>query len=94
MSTTTSGSSSDTANPMVSDFNAIPGPEEVVMPSAPPKDAPRAAPIAAISSSAWNARTPNRLCFDNSCSTSEAGVIGYAPRNNGRPARCPAASSP
>ena len=34
------------------------------------------APTAAISSSAWNVRTPNRLCLASSCRMSEAGVIG------------------
>ena len=40
-----------------------PGPDVVVTPSAPPNDAPSAAPMPAISSSAWNVRTPNRLCL-------------------------------
>ena len=35
-STTRSGSSRETANPMVSDFSAMPGPEVVVTPSEPP----------------------------------------------------------
>src|SRR3954463_13741751 len=35
-STTTSGSSSDTARPIVSDFRATPGPEVVVTASEPP----------------------------------------------------------
>ena len=52
------------------------GPEVVVTPSAPPNDAPSAAPTPAISSSAWNVRTPKRLCLDSSCRMSEAGVIG------------------
>ena len=56
--------------------------------------APSAAPIPAISSSAWNVRTPNRLCLLNSCRMSEAGVIGYAPKNNGNPARRDAAINP
>ena len=47
-----------------------------------------------ISSSAWNVRTPNCLCFDSSWRMSEAGVIGYVPRNNGRPLRIDAATSP
>ena len=37
------------------------GPGRAVSPSAPPKDAPIAAPIAAISSSAWNVLTPKFL---------------------------------
>ena len=75
-STTTSGSSRDTARPMVSDFSATPGPEVVVTASEPPKAAPRAAPTPAISSSAWKVRTPKRLCLLSSCRMSEAGVIG------------------
>jgi hypothetical protein len=76
MSSTRSGSSSVIASPTVSAFSVTPGPAEVQTPSAPPKDAPSAAPIAAISSSAWNVRTPK--CFScASCSrTSDAGVIG------------------
>ena len=72
----TSGSSRDTARPMVSDFSATPGPDVVVTPSAPPKEAPRAAPTPAISSSAWKVRTPKCLCLLSSCRMSDAGVIG------------------
>ncbi len=60
-STTTSGSSSMIASPIVSAFSTTPGPAEVVTPSAPPNAAPTAAPAAAISSSAWNVRTPKFL---------------------------------
>jgi hypothetical protein len=76
MSQISSGSSSATANPIVSDLRSTPGPEVVVTPSAPPKAAPSAAPMPAISSSAWNVRTPKRLCFASSWRMSEAGVIG------------------
>jgi hypothetical protein len=76
MSTMTSGSSSVTASPTVSDFRTTPGPADVETPSAPPKAAPSAAPLAAISSSAWNVRTPNCLRFASSSRTPEAGVIG------------------
>src|SRR5919112_4166337 len=93
MSQITSGSSSDTARPIVSDFSAMPGPDDVVTPSAPPNEAPSAAPMPAISSSAWNVVTPNRLCLDSSCRMSVAGVIGYAPRYNGRPLRRDAATN-
>ena len=48
----------------------------VVTASAPPNAAPSAAPTAAISSSAWNVRTPKFLCLASSCRMSEAGVIG------------------
>ena len=83
-----------TARPTVSDFRTMPGPADVVTPSIPPNAAPNAAPDAAISSSAWNVRTPK--CFScASCSrTSEAGVIGYAPRKSGNPESLLAATSP
>ena len=71
-----SGSSSITPRPMVSDFSEMPGPDVVVTPSAPLKAAPSAAPMPAISSSAWNVVTPNRLCLLSSCRMSDAGVIG------------------
>ena len=63
-------------------------------PSAPPNAAPSAAPTPAISSSAWKVRTPNRLCLDSSCRMSEAGVIGYEPRNSGSPDSWEAAIRP
>lgn len=65
---------------MVSLLRATPGPDVVVTASEPPKAAPRAAPMPAISSSAWKVRTPKFLCLDSSCRMSEAGVIGYEPR--------------
>src|SRR3954469_7389967 len=80
-STITSGNSSATASPTVSDFSTTPGPADVEAPSPPPNDAPRAAPTAAISSSAWNVRTPNDLCFDSSSRIDDGGVIGDAPGN-------------
>ena len=72
----------------------MPGPLDVVTASAPPNAAPSAAPMPAISSSAWKVRTPKRLCLLSSCRMSLAGVIGYAPRNSGSPLRCEAATSP
>jgi hypothetical protein len=72
----TSGSSVITPSPIVSALSARPGPEVVVTPSAPPNDAPSAAPTPAISSSAWNVVMPNRLCLLSSWRMSEAGVIG------------------
>ena len=75
-STISSGSSIITARPIVSDLSAMPGPDVVVTPRAPPNAAPRAAPMPAISSSAWNVVTPKRLCLLSSCRMSEAGVIG------------------
>jgi len=75
-STIKSGNSSMTPSPTVSDFKTMPGPAEVVTPSEPPKAAPSAAPTAAISSSAWNVRTPRALCFASSSRIADAGVIG------------------
>ena len=66
----------------------------MVTPSAPPYDAPSAAPMPAISSSACMVRTPKRLCLLSSCRMSLAGVIGYAPRNTGSFDRSAAATSP
>jgi hypothetical protein len=94
MSMTSSGSSRLTARPTVSAFSAMPGPEVVVTPSAPPKAAPSAAPMPEISSSAWKVRTPKFLCLLSSCRMSEAGVMGYEPRNSGRSACRAAAISP
>src|SRR5579862_6796231 len=94
MSQMTSGSSSCIARPIVSALSTIPGPADVVTPSEPPNDAPSAAPAAAISSSAWNVRTPNCLYDASSSRIDDAGVIGYAPRNSGRPASFDAAISP
>ena len=62
----TNGSSSEIANPIVSDLRATPGPLVVVIPRCPPYEAPRAAPTAAISSSAWKVVTPKALCFASS----------------------------
>ncbi len=61
MSQTISGSSTIRARFMASAFSAMPGPLEAVTPSAPPNEAPIAAQIAAISSSAWKVVTPNCL---------------------------------
>ena len=94
MSRISSGSSSMIPSPIVSCLSTIPGPAEVVTPSEPPKAAPSAAPTAAISSSAWNVRTPNDLCRASSSRTELAGVIGYAPRNRSRPESFEAAISP
>ncbi len=93
-STMTSGSSSETARPIDSDFRATPGPLVVVTPMAPPKLAPRAMPMPAISSSACIVVTPCRLSAASACRMSEAGVIGYEPSTRGRPARWAAATRP
>ena len=75
-STTTSGSSVITASPIVSILSASPGPEVVLTPRLPPKEAPSAAATPAISSSAWKVITPSGLCLLSSWRMSEAGVIG------------------
>ena len=54
----------------------MPGPLVVHTPSTPAKEAPIAALIAAISSSAWKVFTPKCRKRATSCSTSLAGVIG------------------
>ena len=73
---TSSGSSRLMARLMVSLLRATPGPLVVVTPRWPAKAAPSAVPMAAISSSAWNVRTPKFLCLASSWRMSEAGVIG------------------
>ena len=73
---TTSGSSAITARPNISAFSEKPGPLVPVAPTAPPKDAPMAAPQAAISSSVWSVSTSYSFSRDNSCRISLAGVIG------------------
>ena len=75
-STTIIGSSVITARPTVSAFRSMPGPLVPVTPRWPANDAPSAMFAAAISSSAWIVSTPKFLCFDSSCSNSDAGVIG------------------
>ena len=64
------------ARPIASPLRAMPGPLEAVTPIAPPNAAPIAAQMAAISSSAWNVRTPKFLYLLSSCRMSLAGVIG------------------
>ena len=53
-----------------------------------------AAPMPAISSSAWKVVTPNFWFLASSCRMSDAGVIGYEPRNSGSPDFCDAAIRP
>jgi len=91
---TNSGNSVITAKPIPSCFSAMPGPLDVVTAIAPPNDAPIAAVIAAISSSAWNVRMPKFLCRESSCKMSLAGVIGYEARNSGHLLRSAAAINP
>ena len=94
MSRITSGSSSAIARPTVSALRTTPGPADAVTPSAPPNAAPTAAPTAAISSSAWKVTTPNSFRPASSSRIDDAGVIGYAPRNRGRPESFDAAIRP
>ena len=72
----TSGSSVIRARPIASVLRASPGPLEPVIPSAPANEAPIAAEIAAISSSAWNVVRWNRRYLESSWRMSLAGVIG------------------
>jgi len=74
--TTTSGSSVAMARPSISVLSAMPGPDDDVTPSAPAYAAPIAAPMAAISSSAWKVITPYRLRLASVCNSSDAGVMG------------------
>jgi hypothetical protein len=48
----------------------------------------------AISSSACRVRTPKFLCLDSSWRMSDAGVMGYEPRNSGMPESWLAATRP
>ena len=65
-----------TARFMASLLRQIPGPEVEVTPKAPAKEAPSAEAAPLISSSHCTVMTPHDLCFDSSCSTSVAGVMG------------------
>ncbi len=83
------------ARPIASVLSAMPGPELDVTPSAPAYDAPIAAQIAAISSSAWKVSTPWLFRFASTWSRDVAGVMGYEPKNScGRPAAWAPASRP
>src|SRR5687767_5550480 len=93
-STITRGSSTMTARFNASDLSAMPGPEEAVIPMAPPYDAPMAEPIAAISSSAWNVLTPKFLYVASWWRMSLAGVMGYEPYTSSRLASWDAATKP
>ena len=72
----TTGSSVITPRPIASPLSAMPGPDDAVTAIEPPYAAPRAAPIAAISSSAWNVIVPKFLYFASECRIDDAGVIG------------------
>jgi len=72
----------------------MPGPLVVVAASEPPKEAPMALVMPAISFSAWNVLIRKFLYFANSCSISLAGVIGYESKNNSSLAFTDAAIKP
>ena len=69
-----------TARFIASDLRQMPGPDVDVTASAPANDAPTDDAHPAISSSHCTVVTPSDLCFDSSCRTSVAGVIGYEPK--------------
>ena len=76
-STMTSGISAEIARPIVSTLSDRPGPEVTVIDGTPPKLAPTAMLMAAISSSASMARPPTAPMRGASHSViSVAGVIG------------------
>ena len=93
-SSTTKGSSMMTARFIASLLRQMPGPDVLVTAKAPAKDAPTAEAHPAISSSHCTVVTPRLLCFDSSCSTSVAGVMGYEPRYSFSPAFSAAAMNP
>ena len=58
-------------------FSDMPGPEVAVSAFLPAKEAPRAEPIPAISSSAWSTAPPYfQMWLLRNCITSEDGVVG------------------
>ena len=91
---TSMGSSRIMPSPIASLFSAMPGPLELVTAIAPPKAAPMAEQIAAISSSACTVRTPKRFRALSSSRTGLAGVIGYEPQNSSLPLSRAAATRP
>ena len=75
--TTTSGSSAIVARPMISVLRETPGPDVAVIAFLPAKEAPSAAPIPAISSSACRRAPPYfQISRLKNCITSVDGVIG------------------
>jgi hypothetical protein len=73
----TRGSSVIEARPMISVLSDMPGPDVAVIAFLPPKEAPRAAPMPAISSSACRTAPPYfQISRVKSCITSVDGVIG------------------
>ena len=64
------------ASPIISALRQMPGPLVPVIPIRPAKLAPRAIPIAEISSSAWTVLTPKFLYLAKPSSILDAGVMG------------------
>ncbi len=76
-STITSGSSAMLARPIISHFRESPGPLVAVMAFLPAKEAPTAAPMPAISSSAWSTAPPYfQMWSVRNCMISVEGVMG------------------
>ena len=75
--TTTSGSSAIVARPRISVFSDMPGPEVAVIAFLPANEAPSAAPMPAISSSACSTAPPYfQISRLRNCMISVEGVIG------------------
>ncbi len=65
------------ARPSISVLSDMPGPEVAVMDLRPAKEAPTAAPMPAISSSAWSITPPSfQMSRPSVCMISEEGVMG------------------
>ena len=65
------------ASPRISVFSDRPGPEVAVIDFCPAKEAPSAAPMPAISSSAWRTTPPYfQISRERNCITSVEGVMG------------------
>jgi hypothetical protein len=75
--TSTSGSSAIVARPIISVFSDMPGPDVAVIAFLPANEAPTAAPMPAISSSAWSTAPPYfQISRVKNCMISVDGVIG------------------
>ena len=79
---------------MNSVLSAMPGPELIMKATLPANDAPRATPMAAISSSAWWTTPPNFSKMSlRKCEADVAGVIGYIEQSSMPDAIAPNASA-
>jgi len=94
MSQITRGSSTMMARPIASVLRAMPGPEVVVMASAPEYAAPIAEVIAAISSFCLELITPKFLLHGKFMEDVGSGRDRIGPRNKGRPPFATAATKP